>query len=253
MATAAEARMTARLAPADVLLAFADPERLDGNGRAANLPLLSAEEKERAARFVFAKDQALYVASHALLRRTLSRCAPVHAADWRFTADSWCRPRILAPSVEPPLEFNLSNTEGLVGCAVAAARVVGLDIERIRRDVPWEAAEQCLARSELAELRSSPAARQAERFLEYWTLKESYVKARGLGLQLPLRRIAFRIEGGEAPAGFDLDPTLGDDAANWTFVLLRPTPQHVGAICLPTDVVPANLTLHWDDFNWCSG
>ena len=34
-----------------------------------------------------------------------------------------------------------------------------------------------------------------DRFLTYWTLKEAYLKARGLGISVPLSDISFTVDG----------------------------------------------------------
>jgi phosphopantetheinyl transferase len=42
-------------------------------------------------------------------------------------------------------------------------------------------------------LRALPAQRQRLRFFEYWTFKESYIKARGTGLSIPLDQFWFHL------------------------------------------------------------
>ena len=85
------------------------------------------------------------------------------------------------------------------------------------------------AESERRALAALPAAERSARFFDFWTLKESYVKAHGLGLAMGLQGVAFEL-GGDAPRicfdGGDEDP---DD---WQFELLHPTPRHVMALCL---------------------
>ena len=58
-------------------------------------------------------------------------------------------------------------------------------------------ADHYFAPTEVTALRSLPAAQQPERFFVYWTLKESYIKARGLGLSLPLAEFAFSVAGAD--------------------------------------------------------
>jgi 4'-phosphopantetheinyl transferase len=55
--------------------------------------------------------------------------------------------------------------------------------------------------------------------LSLWTLKEAYIKARGMGLRLPLRGISFLF--GE-PQGIRLEVDAGvdDDPSRWRFCLL---------------------------------
>ena len=71
--------------------------------------------------------------------------------------------------------------------------------------------ERHFAPDEVRDLRALPAADQARVFFDYWTLKEAYIKARGLGLALPLDQFAFALPPARRRpplrAGFD------DDAA----------------------------------------
>ncbi|MCC6621519.1 MAG: 4'-phosphopantetheinyl transferase superfamily protein [Deltaproteobacteria bacterium] len=117
---------------------------------------------------------------------------------------------------------NLSHTDGLVALAVSATPV-GVDVEdRQRPGRTVELADRFFAPSESRALRALPPERQRDRFFDLWTLKEAYIKARALGLAIPLASFAF-----------DLDaPTLGfttttePDASRWEFARLDPTPRH---------------------------
>jgi len=181
--------------------------------------LLSEDERSRSARFVFARDRIHFVAAHALVRRALSTYLPLRADEWRFTTNAFGRPEVAGTDVEPRLRFNLSHTDGLVACAVTRGNDVGVDVETLQRGAPIDIAEDVLTQSELAALRELPISERPSRFLEYWTLKEAYVKARGLGLSLPLRAFAFhRDERGEI--GVIRDPSLNDQET-WQFISWR--------------------------------
>jgi len=75
-----------------------------------------------------------------------------------------------------------------VVCVVSVAhQPLGVDAARIDREtdnIPLP--ERYFSASEVRGLRALPLCEQAQSFFAYWTLKESYVKARGLGLLLPL-------------------------------------------------------------------
>jgi 4'-phosphopantetheinyl transferase len=66
----------------------------------------------------------------------------------------------------------------------------------------------------VAHLESVPPAQQSRVFLEYWTLKEAYIKARGLGLHLSPRTFAFEIGAQEAVT---FHAPADDSASAWQF------------------------------------
>lgn len=229
------------LGEGDVEVWFADPAVID----AAAITLLDAEERARMARFVFERDQRLYLAAHALVRRALSRHADVDPAAWRFVAEEGGRPVLAGPAPVPPLRFNISHCRGLVACAIARDRDVGVDVERIA-DLPRDLIDRIASPAEAAALRALPAAAQAERFFTLWTLKEAYVKARGKGLALPVEQACFYFDapGAGAPPRFVPGPELADRPAAWMFVRLRPTPEHCSALCIGHP--PARVIQRWE-------
>jgi 4'-phosphopantetheinyl transferase len=194
--------------------------------------LLTQDELAKQQRFVFPEGRHECLVTRALVRTVLSAYAPVDARDWRFVANGYGCPAIAHPREYSSLRFNLSHTRGMIVCAVAGGRDVGVDVEAVdRRGQTVEIAEQYFSPSELAGLRAQPADAQRARFFELWTLKEAYIKARGMGLSIPLDQFSFRLRTGE-PIGVELDPRLADDAASWQFAALRPTRRHLVALAL---------------------
>lgn len=192
--------------------------------------LMTQEEAARHQRFVSARDRALFLATRALVRTTLSRYADVDPAAWRFGTHGNGKPHIEAPSLPVPLHFNLSNTHGLIVCAVSTTfAMIGIDTEPTdRRNASVNLAHRYFSELEEAALRALPEPRHQRRFLSYWTLKESYIKARGLGLAIPLDQFSFLLD--QDPIGIAFDPRLGDDAAQWRFALMDAAPNHLVAV-----------------------
>lgn len=179
--------------------------------------LLSAEEQARLLRFHFEYLQHEYLVTRALCRITLSRYVHRHPADWRFRVNAYGRPEIDMPGDSAPLRFNLSNARSLVACAITRSADAGVDVEETDR--PGETvgiADHFFSPTEVVALQAQPPERQRQRFFEYWTLKESYIKARGMGLSIPLDRFSFDVAR-PGHIDFDVDPALEDDAARWTF------------------------------------
>jgi 4'-phosphopantetheinyl transferase len=215
----------------DVWLCFYDT--LDAPAwRDAFAALLTPEERARHDRLGSSQQQLAFLAGAALCRHVLSRYAPVNPAAWRFVAGEHGKPHIATPPVEPALWFNLSGTRGLVACAVSRATpTVGVDVEVVEPTADMlDVAAQFFSTSEAQALRALPPQEQPERFLTLWTLKESYVKARGLGIAaVSLQDVAFDIRT-DGSIGLALAPSLGDEAAGWHFASIRVSAHHLLAV-----------------------
>jgi 4'-phosphopantetheinyl transferase len=164
------------------------------------------------------------------VRTTLSRYADVAPAEWRFTAGEHGRPEIAPRAGIPPLRFNLAHTDGLIAMALTLHDDVGIDVEVRRHRSTWlDVARRFFAAAEVAALDALPADEQSEAFLDYWTLKEAYVKATGLGLHAPLQRFWFRR--GTVPA-IVFDVGFAEDPSAWQFARLHLGPDHVAALAV---------------------
>jgi 4'-phosphopantetheinyl transferase len=160
--------------------------------KASDLELLDHAEQQRAHLFKFSRDHDLYVSAHAFLRQVLSRYAPVSPQDWRFLANAYGKPAI-ADQEYQWLHFNLSHTQGMVACAVANQRQVGVDIEHGNRQIDVAILSQYVFSTlEAMDVLSAPSQEeQKRRFFNYWTLKEAYIKAKGMGLSMPLQQFSM--------------------------------------------------------------
>ena len=198
---------------------------------------LNPGERAQEPRFHFADDRKRYLLTRALVRATLSRYAQVAPADWRFGANAYGRPHIEAAQGQAgaELRFNLSHTRGLIALAVTREREIGVDVEHVRhREVSLDIADHFLAADEVAALAQVPVAQQQDRFFEHWTFKEAYIKARGMGLSLPLERFSFEYPHCGA-VRLSVRPELDDDAARWSLWQYRPQPEYLLALCAQRD------------------
>jgi 4'-phosphopantetheinyl transferase len=162
-----------------------------------------------------------------LLRSILSSYVGLGPEAWRFEANPWGRPRIANPGTPSELLFNLSHKPGFVTCLVGSGRDLGVDVEdlSVNRPCLLRIAERFFSPSEAAGLRALPVELQTHRFYELWTLKEAYIKARGVGLTLGLSKFSFSVEGDRAIVRFD--PGFDDDPGTWDFRLFRLRSPHL--------------------------
>ena len=204
--------------------------------------LLTDEERTAHRRFYFEDGRREYLMTRALVRDVLSRYEPdVEPAAWRFVRSSYGRPSIAPELGERDIVFNLSNTTGLVVCAVSRDEV-GTDVEPSDRgEKVLPIADTVFSEEELATLRALPEAEQPCRAIQLWTLKESFIKARGLGLSLPLDRFTMVFDG-EA-LSIRIDPSIAVAGERWQFTLLRPTNSHVAALAMERGKSEADKTV----------
>jgi 4'-phosphopantetheinyl transferase len=221
------------LTPAEIhlWLAFYD-EITDRRLHSAYRELLNPAEEEQESRFYFARDRRRYLITRALARTVLSRYAPVRPKEWVFSANAYGRPEIVnAQAREAGLSFNISHTHSLIVLGVTNSRALGVDVENFRaREVAIDIADRFFAPQEVAALTATPPQRQQYRFFEYWTFKESYIKARGMGLSLPLDKFSFHYPD-DRTVEVAIDPELADDPRRWQFWQFRPRPEYLVAIC----------------------
>jgi 4'-phosphopantetheinyl transferase len=154
--------------------------------------ILSAGERERAARFAFEKDQARFIACRATLRLLLSRYTGDLPDKILFRYEPHGKPAL---GGAPGLQFNLSHSRDFAAIAISRSNAVGIDIEFIDPDFRCrEVAPEFLSTEELRVLAARSPAAQPNFFFQIWTIKEALLKAVGGGFSLDPRLIRIRME-----------------------------------------------------------
>src|SRR6185437_11027402 len=136
-----------------------------------------------------------------------------------------------APTPAAALQFNISHSSDLVMLGVTSDGALGVDAESIEaREADIQGLGRYFAPQESAALLALPATARRRRFFELWTLKESYIKARGLGLAIALD--AFRFElAGERGLTLQMRPELGDSPQRWRLWQMTPRSGYLAAVC----------------------
>lgn len=193
--------------------AIAEPSKI-----AAYCKMLSVEEFRRAMSFRFSADRNTFLFSRALIRTTLSQFADVAPEDWTFEFNSQGKPAVAACHGEARhLTFNLSHTRGMILLALGWRRELGIDVETTNQKIELSIAEQVFSPSEMASFRQLDISDQLERFVDLWTLKESYIKACGSGLSMSLNRFGFDVDKAKH-IGFTVAAGIDDCPDRWHFL-----------------------------------
>jgi 4'-phosphopantetheinyl transferase len=202
---------------------------------------LTDEERAREHLFLFPVDRHLYLLSRALVRTVLSQYLSVAPRDLVFEPNAYGRPQLIGPELgSPKISFNLSHTRGLVVLGVSCDRELGVDVENIERKSPLDIATRFLAPNEMADLNHLSPTAQHERFFEYWTLKEAYIKARSRGLSLSLQQFEFEFRGA-SEIGFSTQTIPADPPGRWKFWQLWLGCSFLAAVCAEVNSVTTPL------------
>lgn len=168
-----------------------------------------------------------------LMRSVLSCYAgAVKPEEWCFVTNAHGKPALDQERHSISLFFNLSHSQGKLVVAVSSSESIGVDIEastRSRRIA--RIAERYFAPQEIAAMLALPLPQQLERFYRLWTLKEAYIKARGLGLAIPLRHFGFLFRS-DGRIEVEFDQQLADDASQWCFWQIDAGNSHALALAL---------------------
>jgi 4'-phosphopantetheinyl transferase len=209
----------------------ADEDGLDAAGWSRLVSWLQPDERRRLDGFRHLESRASFLIGRGMARRLLARVTGVAPADWRFREGEYGRPEIASP--ETSIRFNIAHSGGMVACVLANGRDVGIDVEHVDRPrlLHNVAARSCAA-AELADIEVEPEDRRQQRFLVYWTLKEAYLKARGVGVSVPLHEVSFSLEG--TFPELRLLGSLAHEDPRWIFRLTQPSARHIAAIAADT-------------------
>lgn len=141
----------------------------------------SRERKERADRYLRREDRCRCLVAEALLRFAVKQALGLE----NFTVERTAKGKPYLPA-QPDFCFNLSHSGDWVAI-VWGNDPVGVDIEQLRSNPSGEQlARRCFCSDEQAYLFAASDDERTRRFFELWTMKESYLKYLGTGIDRPL-------------------------------------------------------------------
>jgi 4'-phosphopantetheinyl transferase len=188
---------------------------------------LPPEELERVGHFYSLRDRARFVAGRGVLRNLLGsyiRLAPDRIV---FSYNEYGKPALYGQ--HSGLRFNLSHSGGIAVIAVTFERDLGVDVEQYSQCKADEGvAERYFSPRELACFRAAPESLRTRIFLNCWTRKEAYIKARGMGFSIPLNSFDVSSAPGE-PAGL-LTTVQPEDSGEFQLEDLMLGENYVGAL-----------------------
>jgi 4'-phosphopantetheinyl transferase len=173
----------------------------------------------------------MFLLGRVMARALVGRALGVAPTGWTWAEGPRGRPDVAGDRGTPPISFNLAHSGGLVVCAIARGLTVGVDVEdRRRASIGRELAARACTAEELAAIEAAGEDGWRDCFLRHWTLKEAYLKGRGLGIAQHLTDVAFAEGDGQAAPRLVLHRALAGDDARWAFALRELAPAHYVAV-----------------------
>lgn len=149
--------------------------------------LVSAARREKVDRMRFYPDKCLSLGAGALLEAAL---AAEGLSDLTMTTEAYQKPCL---AHRPDIHFNISHSGTKVMCAVSGSDI-GCDVEQVK-DFNLQIARRFFYAEEYETImRCRDEDDRAGLFFRYWTLKESFMKATGLGFSLPLDQFCIILD-----------------------------------------------------------
>lgn len=194
--------------------------------------LLSNDEQQKVARYRLDNAKHTALVTRSFIRLLLSQYAPLSPTQWKFSVSKLGKPEIKNPVI--PLRFNLSHNNEMIICALTLTKDIGCDIENLARKINIEAiAKRFFSASEYQLIKANPS-----QFFQYWTLKEAFVKATGLGISQGLDTFSFEIHDTKSKGDHDnISLLFTEDCQekipqNWYHRLLFPNDKHCIALSI---------------------
>jgi phosphopantetheine--protein transferase-like protein len=142
------------------------------------------------------------------------------------------RLRLGPPYADSGVTFNLSHAGGVALLAFSRSRELGVDVERVRRDLDVDSiARRYFSLHEQRDLATFNSEERYETFFRCWTRKEAYIKAKGEGLSLPLDQFDVSLAKGDTNALISTRHD-GSEAARWSLRDVSAGPMWVPSVSL---------------------
>jgi 4'-phosphopantetheinyl transferase len=201
---------------------------------------LDADERDRAARFVFARDARRFLIARGTLREILAAYLGATPDAVRFVYAAAGKPALAEPFTPARVEFNVSHSGEIALYAIGSSGRLGVDVEQIRPLDELEAlATRNFSAAEQRALFALPSAQRAAAFFACWTRKEAFIKALGDGLSYPLEAFTVSFAAGEPARLLEVGGAPAA-AARWTLVALDVGVGYAAAVAVDR---PATVTV----------
>ena len=196
---------------------------------------LSPDEIARADRFKFAEHRRRFIAARGYLREILNSylqesCRGKRHFALTFSYSDRGKPKL--PNTN--LQFNVSHSQDIALYGFTKNNLIGIDVEHICGNVECDKiAERFFNEREYQIINDLSKEKQAQTFLQFWTIKEAYLKATGEGLGGGLKTVEIEFNS-DLSAEVKAIANSSTEPNNWFFESFIPESDFVATVAINT-------------------
>ncbi len=148
---------------------------------------LELEECLRFSKYIRKIDKQRFLLGRVLLKKKISELLNLNVSQIRFSYSEYGKPVL---QKYPDCHFSLTHSGDWICCAVGQVPV-GIDIQHME-PIELDIAKNFFSSTEYNNLLSVHKPDRKDYFYDLWTIKESFIKATGKGLMMPLNAFTVR-------------------------------------------------------------
>ncbi len=203
------------------------------------LQFVDNDKQARIKRFLRWEDAHRALFADILIRNIIIEKTNLKNNEIVFSYNDYGKPFIINPD---NFFFNVSHSGIWIVCAIDNMPI-GIDVEHIR-PIDFAISERFFSDEEHSDLIKKKESEKLSYFYTLWTLKESYIKALGMGLSIPLKSFAVKAYNNYIDLIRSSEPNKG----NIFFKQYKIHPNYKLAVCannnrFPNDVIIKNHPL----------
>lgn len=202
--------------------AFKTKEILSLNEVVEFLNVISDERKKKINKFYFTKDKVHSLFAEVILRYALWERYGFSNINIKFNQSKYGKPYLVN---HKEVYFNLSHSGNWVLCGIGDVQL-GVDVEQVKEKALLIANTMYTKGENEFIFKQSPENR-LNAFYKIWTLKESYVKNVGKGLNIPFDSFEFGVYDDDIRFYFQ-----GEEKHSFLFYTWQLDEQHITALCV---------------------
>ncbi len=186
---------------------------------------MDLREMRRAERYNVELSRERFISARGILKELLGKYVGVSPKMISFALGRLGKP-YLPNDISPDLQFNSTDTQQQALFAFCRSAEIGIDIEFLTRNVRHrEIARRKFSRQEQDQYLRLPTLQQKDFFLNIWTRKEAYGKARGVGIRYRLNSVNLVDDAGSGRLSVN-----DETGAIWEIVQFSPEPDIIASV-----------------------